>query len=535
MSEETGNMTENKTENKKENGKKTNKILIAVIAVLSVAIIALGIILFAGGKKDKDKKKDADVTTEASVTDAEADTASDTEEKTTEAVEQQKADCYVVLKSSNSWEGSGKYYAQIDAQIVNDSGSEKKDWEVRISAPSGTTVDSFWNGNCTMEGDVIKIKPVEYNGVIAASSKVGDIGVIVVVSNKADIDTLLGNGQLYIGGELYSGTSASGKEDATTEATEETKPQEVVEPETGTPYDNHGKLSVKGTDIVDKNGNKYQLKGVSTHGLAWFPDYVNKDAFKTFRDEWGANLVRLAMYTDENGGYCTDGDKNKLKGLIDTGVQSATELGMYVIVDWHILHDLNPNVYKEEAKAFFEEITAKYKDYDNIIYEICNEPNGGTSWAEVKSYAEEIIPIIRKNDPDAIIIVGTPTWSQDVDIAAQDPLDFDNVMYAIHFYAATHTDNIRNKAKTALSSGLPIFVSEFSICDASGNGAIDYNQADLWFDLIDEYNLSYAAWNVSNKDETSSLIKSSCSKTSGWTDDELSETGKWLKKQISGK
>ena len=153
----------------------------------------------------------------------------------------------------------------------------------------------------------------------------------------------------------------------------------------------------------------------------------------------------------------------------------------------------------------------------------------------MKSYAEEIIPIIRKNDPDAIIIVGTPTWSQDVDIAAQDPLDFDNVMYAIHFYAATHTDNIRNKATTALSSGLPIFVSEFSICDASGNGAIDYNQAELWFDLIEEYNLSYAAWNVSNKDETSSLIKSSCSKTSGWTDDELSETGTWLKKQMSGK
>ncbi|MDE5872788.1 MAG: glycoside hydrolase family 5 protein, partial [Lachnospiraceae bacterium] len=153
-----------------------------------------------------------------------------------------------------------------------------------------------------MEGDVIKIKPVEYNGVVAASSKVGDIGVIVSVSNKSDIDTLLGNGQLYIGGELYSGTSAPVKEDATTEVKEETKPQEAVEPETGTPYDNHGKLSVKGTDIVDKNGNKYQLKGVSTHGISWFPEYVNKDAFKTFRDERGVNLVRIAMYTDENGG-----------------------------------------------------------------------------------------------------------------------------------------------------------------------------------------------------------------------------------------
>ena len=107
-------------------------------------------------------------------------------------------------------------------------------------------------------------------------------------------------------------------------------------------------------------------------------------------------------------------------------------------------------------------------------------------------------------------------------------------MYAVHFYAATHTDNIRNKVTTALNSGLPIFVSEFSICDASGNGAIDYGQAEKWFDLINSNNLSYAAWNISNKNETSSIIKASCTKTSGWTVDDLSDTGVWIRKQILG-
>ncbi|MGN0436268.1 MAG: cellulase family glycosylhydrolase, partial [Wujia sp.] len=162
-------------------------------------------------------------------------------------------------------------------------------------------------------------------------------------------------------------------------------------------------------------------------------------------------------------------------------------------------------------------------------------PNGGTTWADVKSYAEEVIPVIRKNCPDAIIIIGTPTWSQDADIAAKDPVKgYDNLMYAVHFYAATHTDNIRNKVKTALEAGIPIFISEFSICDASGNGANDYNQADLWMQLINDNNLSYAAWSLSNKDETSALISSSCTKTSGWTDAELSETGKWVKQTIKG-
>ena len=178
-------------------------------------------------------------------------------------------------------------------------------------------------------------------------------------------------------------------------------------------------------------------------------------------------------------------------------------------------------------------MSEKYKDKPNVLYEICNEPNGSTQWSEIKEYAENVIPVIRANDKDAIIIVGTPTWSQDADIASEDPIKGeDNIAYTVHFYAATHKDNIRSKVKTAHDNGLCIFISEFSICDASGNGGIDYDSAEEWSDLIDEYNLSYAGWNLSNKNETSSLISPDCKKTSGWTDEELSETGKWLKDRI---
>lgn len=518
------------SEEQKKNTKST-KIMIGAIIALAVVIIALVVVLVLQGGKKKDSN--TGISSEETTGTTETASMSDAE-KTEDATEEQNtADCYVTVTNSNSWETGNGYAGQLDAKITNESNQDLKNWSIEIDVPENTTVDSSWNGNFDVKNGVLTITPVEYNGTITANGTISDIGFIVNVSSQSDLQSMTKGARLYIDGELYAGTSEPETSETTTEEEEDT--QQTAKPESGTPFDNHGKLSVSGTDIVDKNGKKFQLKGVSTHGIAWFPDYVNKDAFQTFRDDWDANLIRIAMYTDENNGYCSGGDKSYLKGLVDTGVQSATELGMYVIIDWHILHDTNPQTYKEEAKVFFEEMSSKYKDYDNVIYEICNEPNGGTSWSDVKSYAEEIIPIIRKNAPDAIIIVGTPTWSQDVDIAAQDPITgYDNIMYAIHFYAATHTDNIRNKARTALDSGLPIFVSEFSICDASGNGAIDYNQAEQWFDLIDEYNLSYAAWNVSNKAETSSLIQSSCTKTSGWTESDLSETGIWIRNQMKG-
>ena len=305
--------------------------------------------------------------------------------------------------------------------------------------------------------------------------------------------------------------------------------------ESGTPVANHGELSVDGTQLVDKNGKAYQIKGVSTHGIQWFPEYVNEDTFRTLRDEWGVNCIRLAMYTAENG-YCEGGNKTTIKNTVTNGVDYATNLGMYVIIDWHILHDLDPNVHKDDAIAFFDEMSKKYASNDNVIYEICNEPNGGTSWSQIKSYAEEVIPVIKANNPDAIIIVGTPTWSQDVDQAAADPIKgYTNIMYTVHFYADTHKDDLRNKMNQALAKGLPIFCTEFGICDASGNGACNIDEANKWIDAMNAGGVSYCIWNLSNKNESSSLISSSCTKKSGWTESELSEEGKWYVGVLSGK
>lgn len=306
---------------------------------------------------------------------------------------------------------------------------------------------------------------------------------------------------------------------------------QIAEAKTTTYYDaSAGRLHVKGTKLVDKKGHEVQLRGVSTHGLSWYPQYVNDKCFAQLHDKWGANVVRLAMYTEEYNGYCSGDAKNRsdLKKLIKKGVRLAKKHKMYVIVDWHILSDGNPNSHKKEAKAFFREMSREFKGYNNVIYEICNEPNNGTSWKEIKSYARSVISTIRKNDKKAVIVIGTPTWSQDVDQAAADPIKGDNIMYALHFYAATHKADLRNKMTAAINKGLPVFVTEYGICDASGNGAIDKKEADRWIQTMDEYGVSYIAWNLSNKQESSSIIKSSCSKVSGFKKSELSDEGRWL-------
>lgn len=294
-------------------------------------------------------------------------------------------------------------------------------------------------------------------------------------------------------------------------------------------------LHVSGTVLADPDENPVVLRGLSTHGIAWFPQYINPELFQEFHDDWQADVIRLAMYTAESGGYCQDGDREYLKDLLDQGIRYATDAGMYVIVDWHILSDNDPNMHLEESLDFFAQMSERYADQDNILYEICNEPNGGTTWQQIKSYALQVIPVIREADPDAVILIGTPNWSQFVDEAAADPItEYDNLMYTLHFYAATHKQDLRDRMCSALDAGLPIFVSEYSICDASGNGALDLGEAQAWMELLDERGVSSAAWNISNKDESSAIIKPSCSKVSGLTLEDLSDSGLWQYGMLTG-
>ena len=309
-----------------------------------------------------------------------------------------------------------------------------------------------------------------------------------------------------------------------------------------TPVGKHGKLHLKKVAgygnapvIVDKNDNPYQLRGASSHGIQWEVgyNYVNKGAMQSLRDEWGVNLFRMACYVTQDG--YTVGAQSRMDQKIEEGVQAAKELGMYVIVDWHI-HAENPHTTKSWAKDFFKKYATKYKDYDTVIFEICNEPTnvqwytGGGN--DLYSYCKEIAGIIRDCGSDALIVCGTNTWSQDVEDVAKKPLKddgFEDILYTFHFYSGSHYADKMAKVKTATADGTPIFVTEFGICDASGNGGFDTANADAWIKLCDSYNISYACWSFCNKGESASYLSTSCSKTTGgYVASDLATTGIWL-------
>lgn len=431
-----------------------------------------------------------------------------------------------------TWQENGSYCGTCEFTIANGGGNGIENWTVKIKVPSGFKVTASWNGKFDLSGTTLTVTNETYNGSIPSG---GSANFGFNFSSPAEFKTpydVAVNGKT-VKTESSGENTGGGSQPTDTSAGETAAP--LPAPAVAGLVKEHGKLSVKGTQLVDKNGNNFQLKGMSTHGLSWFPGFVNENAFKTLRDDWNTNVVRLAMYTAEYGGYCSGGSQSDLKALIDKGVRTASDLGMYIIIDWHILSDGNPQTNKSEALKFFEEMSSKYKNYDNVLYEICNEPNGGVSWDnDIKPYAEEVIAVIRKNAPDSVIIVGTPTWSQDIDKAAANPLKEENVLYALHFYAATHTDWLRQRLTDCYNKGLPVFVSEFGTCDASGNGANDFAQTKQWLDLLDKYGISYLNWNMANKNETSSAFKESASANGNWSAGDLSECGAWIRKWFRG-
>lgn len=509
--------------------------------MITTAICLSGLLMCAGcGASNVSDSSNVSEESTVQVVSENTENKETTEKEDTKEQKAENTVAYAInIEKNNSWEQDGVKCTQYDGCIKNSTSDVGKDWKVVVTIPEGAKINDSWNGNYDISGNQLTITPVDYNKEIPGQAEI-TFGFIMGTQDEFIID----DAHAIISGESYAmnnENNASDKKEDSAVSKDETTAKETVAEETNKPEKTakdkgmavkmHGRLSVKGTDIVDKDGKNFQLKGISTHGLAWFPDYVNKDAFESL-SEYGVNAMRLAMYTDESGGYCNGGDKSKLESLVFQGVDACKDLGMYVIIDWHVLREGDPNKYKDDAKVFFDMVSKKYADYENVIYEICNEPCNGTTWDQIKSYAEEVIPVIRNNDKNAIIIVGTPNWSQDVDIAADNPITgYDNIMYAVHFYAATHKEQIRNKVVVARDKGLPVIVSECSICEASGNGTVDYNEADTWMKYINDNKMSVFAWNLSNKDEKSSLIKAGVIKKSGFEPEDFSETGAWFMEQ----
>lgn len=435
----------------------------------------------------------------------------------------------VQWKKSSSWEEGGKKCGGYEIVITNN-GDTVNSWTAKVTVPGNTKLKSQWNGIFSISGNTMTVKNESYNGTI-------EKGKSVSFGFNYSADAYINEGKVTVNGST-AGTSAGNNSNnnnnnnntSTTKKPAATVPPAPSDPKGTTPVSQHGQLSVKNGQLVDKSGKGYQLRGMSTHGLTWFPEFVNESAFKTLRDDWNTNVVRLAMYVDEWGnGQCYMGNKSGSLELLEKGVDICIKLDMYVIIDWHVLNPGDPSKYTNEAKSFFEKVSKRYAKYPNVIYEICNEPNGGASWSgNIKPYAEKIIPVIRKNAPNSVIIVGTPTWSQEIDKPLSDPLSYKNVMYAFHFYAATHA-GLRSNVENCVAQGLPVFVSEFGTCDASGGGANDFNETQKWLSYFDKQGISYCNWSICNKDETCSVLRPGTSANGNWSESDLTENGKWMR------
>ena len=435
----------------------------------------------------------------------------------------------VQWKKSSSWEEGGRKCGGYEIVITNNCDTVNS-WTAKVTVPGNTKLMSQWNGIFSISGNTMTVKNESYNGTI-------EKGKSVSFGFNYSADAYINGGKVTVNGST-AGTSAGNNNNnsnnnnntSTTKKPAATVPPAPSDPKGTTPVSQHGQLSVKNGQLVDKSGKGYQLRGMSTHGLTWFPEFVNESAFKTLRDDWNTNVVRLAMYVDEWGnGQCYMGNKSGSLELLEKGVDICIKLDMYVIIDWHVLNPGDPSKYTNEAKSFFETVSKRYAKYPNVIYEICNEPNGGASWSgNIKPYAEKIIPVIRKNAPNSVIIVGTPTWSQEIDKPLSDPLSYKNVMYAFHFYAATHA-GLRSNVENCVAQGLPVFVSEFGTCDASGGGANDFNETQKWLSYFDKQGISYCNWSICNKDETCSVLRPGTSANGNWSESDLTENGKWMR------
>jgi len=281
----------------------------------------------------------------------------------------------------------------------------------------------------------------------------------------------------------------------------------------------HGQLKVVGTKLMDAQGQPVVLRGMSLGWHNLWPRFYNAGVVTTLYKDWNCSVIRAAMGVELNdSGYLKNPEfsTSKVKAVIDAAIKQ----GVYVIIDWH-----SHNIKAPEAKKFFTEMATTYGTYPNVIYEIFNEPDYET-WEEVKKYSIEIIADIRSIDPDNIILVGSPRWDQDILLPANDPIKgFQNLMYTVHFYAATHKQWLRDNTDIAISKGLPVFISESAGMEASGDGPINYEEWKKWISWMDVNGLSWITWSVSDKNETCSVLYPSAASDGKWEDKDIKESG----------
>ncbi|WTL69390.1 glycoside hydrolase family 5 protein [Streptosporangium sp. NBC_01495] len=304
----------------------------------------------------------------------------------------------------------------------------------------------------------------------------------------------------------------------------------------GTPVAANGQLRVCGTKLCNKNGKQIQLRGMSTHGLQWYRQCVTNGSLTALATDWKADVVRLSTYVQE-GGYETN--PRAFTDLAHTLIEQVSAQGMYVIVDWHMLTPGDPNYNLARARTFFTEIAQRHAARPNILYEIANEPSG-VSWSTIKGYAEQIIPVIRAQDPDGIVLVGTRAWSSlgvsegasETEVTGN-PVNASNIMYTFHFYAASHDTEYLDTLSRA-ADRIPMFVTEFGTQNYAGEDANDFTMSQRYLDLMASKKISWVNWNFSDDNRSGAVFKTgTCAAGGPWTGTApLKEAGVWIRDRI---
>ena len=304
------------------------------------------------------------------------------------------------------------------------------------------------------------------------------------------------------------------------------------------PVKRHGSLRVVGHQLHDQNDYPVQLRGISSHGLQWYSRFINRESLVHLRDHWHVDVIRLAMYLDQDGYIENEGP---ILRIVEERVQLAIEAGLYVVVDWHV-HEHpdfagsgNPRKYETKAIEFFAKIAKKFGSYPNVIYEIANEPRG-VSWPEICEYASKVIPVIRSFDKDNLIVVGTPEWSQEVHKAEQNRISYDNnIAYAFHFYAGTHK-GLLGRVQDVVAKGLPLFVTEWGTTECTGTGGVHEEAAAEWMNFLEKEKISWINWSLCDKQEDSAVLRNATTISGPWPSRQLTASGLLVKAfLLSGK
>ncbi|MFI8091272.1 cellulase family glycosylhydrolase [Streptomyces sp. NPDC086080] len=402
-----------------------------------------------------------------------------------------------------------------DVSITNDGDAPADGWTIEFDLPAGTTVAGHWSATRTRQGQHYRFTNASWNATVAPGGR-QSFGFNATGTGLPLNCTV--NGLPCAGG-------------GSTPTDPPTDP-----PRAGTPVDLNGRLEVCGTRLCNEHGHPVQLRGMSTHGTQWYPQCLTDGSLDALAKDWKADVLRVSTYVQE-GGYETD--PAHFTRLADSLIRQASDRGMYVIVDWHMLDPGDPMANLDNARKFFTDIASRNKGRDNILYEIANEPSD-VSWSRIKSYAEQIIPVIRGIDSDAPVLVGTRAWSSlgvsegaDESEVVNNPVDASNIMYTFHFYAASHRDEYL-AALSRAADRIPLFVTEFGTQNYAGEGADDFTMSQRYLDLMADKKISWVNWNFSDDHRSGAVFTTgTCDSGGPWTGtSSLKPAGVWIRDHL---